>query len=115
MRKLLKAGIIIMLFISFLFVSKTLGDMRKNALLQYSNENIQTIDVGMISDNKAMTFRVIIPNNTPDTDTIYMYSSHKYKMQKVGDFIYEVNLTRSQIFPDGDRVQYRYSRNGQRN
>lgn len=68
---------------------------------------------------KGMTFEVIIPKNTPEGDTLWVYVRQiPYRMEQHEDFIYSVTLNESQLFGEGyipgltERVRYRYSRNG---
>ncbi len=68
---------------------------------------------------KAMTFEVIIPENTPEGDTVWVYVRQiPHKMEKKDDFIHSVTLNESQLFGEGyivgknEKLKYRYSRNG---
>lgn len=67
---------------------------------------------------RSMTFDVTIPQNTPEEDTVWVYIGQTpLKMQKVTDFSYRIVLSETQLFgknkpQKGDKVRYRYSRNG---
>jgi hypothetical protein len=69
----------------------------------------------MASQN-TITFRVTVPENTPEGDTVYIYLAlpegvKKFQMQKVGQFVYERSFSHNELGSQ-DEVRYRYSRNG---
>ncbi len=68
---------------------------------------------------KAMTFEVKIPENTPEGDTIWVYVRQlPYMMEKIKELTYSITLNETQLFgkgympQKGNKIQYRYSRNG---
>ncbi|MBI2669291.1 hypothetical protein HYX14_05615 [Candidatus Woesearchaeota archaeon] len=68
--------------------------------------------------SKGMAFEVIIPENTPEGDTIWIYVMQiPHKMEQIKDFTYTITLNETQLFDQGyspiggDTIRYRYSRN----
>lgn len=61
----------------------------------------------IVSDEK-ITFNVIVPKNTPSSDTIYWHGPSSYKMSKVNDTFWTVSFNKSDL---PNLVQYRYTRN----
>ena len=63
----------------------------------------------------TMTFEVIVPQNTPPDDIIYMYTNDQRgkRMEKINSFTHQLKLTRKQvgIGESEDIVKYRYTRN----
>ncbi|MBL9018842.1 MAG: hypothetical protein JNL83_31940 [Myxococcales bacterium] len=57
-----------------------------------------------------VTFRVTVPDNTPEDDTIVVYGlAQQYVMAKIGATTHEVTVAVEDL---GDRFSYRYTRNG---
>ena len=51
---------------------------------------------------KAMIFEVIIPENTPEEDTVWVYVRQKpYKMEKISDLTYSIALNEARLFGEG--------------
>lgn len=68
---------------------------------------------------KAMAFEVMVPENTPKGDTVWLYVRQlPHKMEKKDDFRYSITLPETQLFGEGyvsqvgKKIWYRYSRNG---
>jgi len=66
----------------------------------------------------GMAFTVETPQNKREGDTVWIYIGQTpYKMEKVTDYLFSVHLSESQLFKDtevkeGEKIRYRYSRNG---
>src|SRR3972149_8420412 len=63
----------------------------------------------------GMVFEVSVPKNTLENDTVHIFFQNQknYKMKKVGDFKYQLEITEEQAdIKEGVEIKYRYSRNG---
>lgn len=101
------AVILTILFIYILLKANSINQTETiESINQTANQNIKN----------TITFRVSVPENTPDEDSVYIYLSlpegkKKFKMQKVEQFVYEKSFSQEEIGFQ-DEIKYRYSRNG---
>ncbi|MBI2043990.1 hypothetical protein HYT24_01355, partial [Candidatus Pacearchaeota archaeon] len=76
----------------------------------------QNIEKKAHAENAQMTFEVKAPENTIEGDTvwIYLHNQKGYKMEKIGDFTYNINVSINELpeLTENGNVKYRYSRNG---
>jgi hypothetical protein len=71
-------------------------------------------------ENNKFTFKVVVPNNTPEQDNIHILitdippHSKELKMEKVGSSTYEISFSQSDLGQayDFPKIKYRYDRNG---
>ncbi len=101
------AVILVIFFIYILLKANSINQTETiESTNQTANQNIKN----------TITFRVSIPENTPKEDSVYIYLSlpegkKKFKMQKIGQFIYEKSFSDEEIGFQNEII-YRYSRNG---
>ncbi len=107
--KLFKTFAVLALFFIIIFLSGC------NARISEDRNETINATATLQPAESVMTFEVIIPRNTPLEDTIYIYlhSSKKFKMHKMDELTFQINLTLEQLEPEqGNEIRYRYGRNG---